>query len=123
MGNLALALLKQGKVPEAEALRREALRLCRETLGDEHQTTLGAIDNLAIVLFGKGAIDEVIALSREGLETRRRLFGDAHAGTRGALLRVSAALLTKGAWPGPALRYDTCDVPSVLDRAPLLKLW
>ena len=70
--NLALLLKDQGKLDEAEPLFREALEVCRRTLGDSHPSTLASINNLGMLFKAQGKLIEAEPLLREALEWRRR---------------------------------------------------
>ena len=56
INNLGLLLHEQGDLDSAEALLREALEGCRETLGDRHPNTLTSINNLGLLLQDHRAI-------------------------------------------------------------------
>ena len=60
---------------ETEMLR-ETLKATREALGNEHASTLTAINNLAAMLHDKGDLEEAGTLFREALAARRNTLGN-----------------------------------------------
>ena len=53
---LAIALRKAGKLTQSEALYREALKVQRRVLGDEHPTTLNTMNKLGNVIAAQGPL-------------------------------------------------------------------
>jgi sarcosine oxidase gamma subunit len=54
----------EGDLTLTETLMREALAGYRQTLGDDHATTLATVERLSQVLRERGAPDEAAALER-----------------------------------------------------------
>jgi hypothetical protein len=50
LNNLGMVLEKQGKLPEAEAMHREALEMGRKLLGSEHPDVAICLGNLSSVV-------------------------------------------------------------------------
>ena len=80
-----------------DALAREALAAQRETLGDQHPSTLASINNLGLLLQAKGELGEAVALFREALAASRETLGDRHLLTLVLQMNLGVLLLaTKG---------------------------
>jgi non-specific serine/threonine protein kinase/serine/threonine-protein kinase len=75
---LARVYQRQGRLTEALAADREALELCRRTLGVEHTFTLAAMNSVGHALNETGDYAEAERIQRELLAVRRRLLGDGH---------------------------------------------
>ena len=74
MGSLLKA---QGRLPEAEAYYREALKGLRRVLGDDHPATLLSINNMGLLRRDQGRQFEAEELFAEALRrARRALVGD-----------------------------------------------
>ena len=58
IASLADLLHDQGKLAEAEPLRREALAGRRKTMGDKHPGTVTSINNMATLLLDQGKLAE-----------------------------------------------------------------
>jgi Flp pilus assembly protein TadD len=67
MNNLALALSRQGKYAETEAMHRETLALMEKVSGKEHPHSLTTMSNLALALSRQGKYAEAEAMHREEL--------------------------------------------------------
>ncbi|KFZ17520.1 hypothetical protein V501_01690 [Pseudogymnoascus sp. VKM F-4519 (FW-2642)] len=67
MNNLAIALEKQGKYAEAEAMHRQTLKLMETALGKDHPDTLTSMKNLAIALEKQGKSVEAKAVHIQAL--------------------------------------------------------
>jgi tetratricopeptide (TPR) repeat protein len=75
LGNLAVAVKRQGRIEDAERLYREALDIQRNTHGGDHPATLGTMINLGGILAERGAHEEAESLFREALPVMRRVHG------------------------------------------------
>jgi tetratricopeptide (TPR) repeat protein len=93
---VATMLQAQGKLVEAEALFREALDACRETLGDRHPSTLVSIGNMALLLKAQGKLVEAEALYREDLDASRETLGDRHPSTLVSINNMALLLKAQG---------------------------
>ena len=89
LSTLAKELQVQGKFDEAQPLKREALEVSRETLGDRHQSTLAFINNLGSLLHAKGDLAAAELLFREALEVKRETLGNRHPDTLASIRRRS----------------------------------
>jgi len=87
---LAMVQTNLGALAEAERLRREVLSAYREIYGDDHGTTVGAINNLASVVFAQRHYAEARGMFEQVLAARRRLYSAEHP--RIALAANNAAL-------------------------------
>ena len=70
-----------GLLDRALEPQREALKIRREELGDDHAYTLASIHNLALLLCDQGMLNEAEPLTREAVEGYKRTLGDDHAYT------------------------------------------
>jgi len=71
-----LGLLERAVEPQ-----REALKIRRAELGNDHAYTLASIHNLALLLCEQGMLNEAEPLTREAVEGYRRTLGDDHPHT------------------------------------------
>jgi tetratricopeptide (TPR) repeat protein len=94
--NLASLLNDQGRLVEAEPLRREQLEAHRRKHGDEHPSTLGSINNLAILLKDQGKLGDAEPLYREALAGKRRTLGDEHPSTLMSINNLAILLSDQG---------------------------
>ena len=76
----------------AEPQLREVLNTCRQTLGDDHPSTLNAIDDLSFLLKGARDYDEAAPLLKEAHESRQRLLGGQHPDTVTSIFRVGSLM-------------------------------
>jgi hypothetical protein len=76
--NLAVTLIQQNKLEEAERLLWEVCDECRETLGGDHPRTALAMGNLGVVLMGRNKLVEAEQLYRNMWETIGRTRGEDH---------------------------------------------
>ncbi len=90
MNNLAILLVKQGRLGDAEPLYREALSAQRRTLGEDHPSTLSFTFNFAGILWAQGKRAEALELLRQQLEASRRVLGEAHPNTQQSLRNYAA---------------------------------
>ena len=94
MGDLAVSLKQQSKLPEAERLYRTTLEAQRRILGDDHENTVTTTNNLSLLLHDQGKLDEAVQLARETLEARRRLHGTEHPMTVQSMRNLAFILTT-----------------------------
>ena len=95
MNNLGRLLQAQGDLTGAEVLLREALKACRETLGDRHIDTLTSISNLGALLSDQGDLEGAEVLLREALQARRETLGDRHKETLTSINNLAMVLQDK----------------------------
>jgi hypothetical protein len=112
MTELAADLRSEGRADEARELYERVLAVARPTLGDEHETTLHAINDLAVILLQEGGHDSISranALLDELVETRTRVLGAHDQQTLNAINNRAAAraLAANGATPRRAPRRTT----------------
>lgn len=81
VGDLALLLLRQDRLAEAEPYLRESLEGKRRGLGDEHPGTMNAIGQMADLLARQGKLAEAEGYHRELRALHRRVLGAAHPRT------------------------------------------
>ncbi|MFT4514141.1 MAG: hypothetical protein ACI91B_002849 [Planctomycetota bacterium] len=89
--NLGLFTEKREKLPESEALCREAVTRCRRVHGDQYTVTLSAIHCFARTLQKQGRLVEAEVSRRESFAGFRLVLGDNHANTkitRGSLVKL-----------------------------------
>ncbi|KAF2475260.1 kinesin light chain [Lindgomyces ingoldianus] len=97
MGNVALALSRQGKYwAEAEKMHREELALCEKVLGKGHPDTLTSMNNVAWTLSGQGKYVEAEKIHREELALCEKVLGKEHPDTLTSMNNVALALSGQG---------------------------
>jgi len=96
--NLAVALERQRKYAEAEAMYREVLAIRRRVLGPEHADTLTTASNLAPALSGQRKFVEAETLLRELLVIQQRVLGRAHPDTMIATVNLSGQARRRSAF-------------------------
>ncbi|KAH7304608.1 hypothetical protein B0I35DRAFT_401104 [Stachybotrys elegans] len=85
-----------GRWNEAALAEREVLEKRRQILGDEHPSTISAMNNLANTLGDQGKLDEAALMEREVLEKMRRILGDEHPSTISAMNNLANTLGDQG---------------------------
>ncbi len=90
--NLGVAILKQGRSPEALPYLRSALELCRTIHGDQHPQTLEALTQLGNALMFVKAWPEAQERFLEVIRTRRELPVDARGNSTDAMRGYCIAL-------------------------------
>jgi serine/threonine protein kinase/tetratricopeptide (TPR) repeat protein len=96
---LALALLRQDKLADAETSAREALSLRRKLFGNEHQDVASSALNLAVVLLEERKLAEAETLTREALATRRKVLANDHLDVATGLNTLANVLSREGKLP------------------------
>jgi Tetratricopeptide repeat len=66
-------------------MQQEVLEKRQWILGNEHPSTLSAMNNLASTLGYQGKLDEAAAMQRDVLEKLQRILGDEHPSTLTAM--------------------------------------
>lgn len=77
--NLASTLRQQGKYKEAQVVQEEALRLMKQTLGNEHPYTLMGMGNLASIYSDQSTnISKAVGLLEECIKICDRYYSEGH---------------------------------------------
>lgn len=85
-----------GLYDSAAPLHEQALKLRRQTLGNEHVAVAHSLNNLAEVLRRKGDYPRAESLYREALALRRKLLGKEHADVAESLDNLAIVLDFRG---------------------------
>ena len=80
--NLAITLIKLGRLAEAKSTIRGPLSDARRTLGDDNSLTLHLRAVLADILVRAGDLREAVTLREDILKRSRRLLGELHPATQ-----------------------------------------
>ncbi|HSY17854.1 MAG TPA: tetratricopeptide repeat protein [Candidatus Acidoferrales bacterium] len=96
LNTLALVLRNEGKLAEAEPVRREALAMQRKLLGAESTEVATTLSNLGELLVAENKLDEAESVYRTSLMMRRKLFGDDSLQVANALTDLGRLLETEG---------------------------
>ena len=96
LANVAVMLMNQGRLAEAEALYREKLAAERAKGGDRAPDTLVALGNLANNLKEQGKPAEAEPLFREALAAGREVKGNEHVSTMTRAGNLGKVLLAQG---------------------------
>ena len=97
MNNVAIALQKVRRVPEAIPLLEEVLRVRQARLGPEAPVTLVSMNNLAVGYEDAGRLEDSLRLHQETLRIRK-LRQPNHPYTLSSMTSVGASLLAVGRW-------------------------
>ncbi|KAH0565545.1 hypothetical protein GP486_001058 [Trichoglossum hirsutum] len=82
--NLALLCYQEARFKEAERYHLEIYLRRKDTLGENHAETLGAMGSLANTYHFQGRLEEAVDLKIRILEGRKRYMGEHHPETLGA---------------------------------------
>jgi tetratricopeptide (TPR) repeat protein len=85
-----------GRWPETRAVKEYVLQARSGLLGEEHPSTITAMNNLASTLGDQGQLDEAAAMKKEVLEKRRRILGEEHPDTITAMSNLANTLGQQG---------------------------
>lgn len=85
-----------GRWNDAAVSEKEVLEKRQRILGDEHPSTLSAMNNLANTLGNQGKLDEAASMKKEVLEKMQRILGDEHLSTISALNNLASTLGDQG---------------------------
>ncbi|EXA48836.1 hypothetical protein FOVG_05494 [Fusarium oxysporum f. sp. pisi HDV247] len=85
-----------GRWNDAAVSQREVFEKRQRILGDEHLSTISAMNNLGSTLSNQGKLDEAASMRTDVLEIRRRILGDKHPSTITAMNNLAATLSDQG---------------------------
>jgi non-specific serine/threonine protein kinase/serine/threonine-protein kinase len=91
IGNLAVAVGRQGRADEALALHREALTHLVRLEGPQSSAVAGSLLNIAAILVGRGRAAEALPLLERALAIRERVYGGAHPRVARVLFNLAKA--------------------------------
>ncbi|MEM7157672.1 MAG: tetratricopeptide repeat protein [Myxococcota bacterium] len=94
--NLGVALVLLGRATEGERWLREALKVRRETLGEDHPSTAKVRSSLGLALSQLGEEAEALEQYEASLAATRRQLGETHPQTARAYANTGSALLRMG---------------------------
>lgn len=94
--NYGRALLRAGRLDEAENTLRESLRGMRQELGNSDPRTLNSVLDFAAALKDGGKLNEAEPLCREALDGMRKHLGDAHLDTLASISNFASLLQNQG---------------------------
>jgi tetratricopeptide (TPR) repeat protein/tRNA A-37 threonylcarbamoyl transferase component Bud32 len=76
INNVAMSVMRQGRLDEAAALMEESNAIVRRLAGDRHPTMARGLENLGNVFFRLGDYERTLDLLTEAISVRREVFGD-----------------------------------------------
>ncbi|MEW6743705.1 MAG: serine/threonine-protein kinase [Planctomycetota bacterium] len=112
---LAISLLDQHKLVEAETTLKELLETARRVYGDDARDTLRIMNNLACVLGDEGKLDEAEALLQETLDLEREVLGEDEPETLSTIFGLAKLQANQGKLAEAAELYD--EASAGYDRA------
>jgi tetratricopeptide (TPR) repeat protein len=86
---LGILYMDQGKLDEAAKMFKEVVEKRKRILGDEHPSTISAMNSLANTLGDQGQLDEAIVLLEVAVQRMRRIHGDEHPHTKVAVSNMT----------------------------------
>jgi tetratricopeptide (TPR) repeat protein len=92
------AYVALGLFTSAETHLEQSLALARHELGNQHQSTLNAMDSLAFLYYLQGKYAKAEPLYTAALEGLRRVQGVEHPDTIRAMYRLGTLLCDRGKW-------------------------
>ncbi|KAF4621806.1 hypothetical protein D9613_012188 [Agrocybe pediades] len=96
MQRLAVCLLNQGKLAEAEEMYSKVIALQTKILGDDHPSTLASRDNLGSLYVEQGQWEKAKAIILSVVEASTRVFGEENTNTLNSLHELALCLLNLG---------------------------
>ncbi|MGH7177849.1 MAG: tetratricopeptide repeat protein [Tepidisphaeraceae bacterium] len=96
---LASALIRQGKVPEAETAMRPVLDAARRSLGPDDRDTLKTASMLGSILAKGPKVEEAEKLIRQTLGRQREVFGEEDRDTISSMFELSNCLWSQNRFP------------------------
>ena len=103
--NLAETLRPLGQLEEAERMFKDALRIRRAVLGNDHPLVPATLTSLAALLRDLGDYAEAESLLREALATRRAILGAEHPDVASTLTALAYVLHWQGDYAGAEPLY------------------
>ena len=97
----ALFLDSIGRWSDEIRIERFYFELERNILGEEHPSTISAMNNLASTLGDQGQLDEAAAMKKEVVEKRRRILGEEHPDTVRSVMKLNEIWKRKSDMAGP----------------------
>jgi len=85
-----------GRWAEAYEVQKHTVKEWSRLRGQEHLSTISAMNNLAATLGNQGQLEEAAAMNKEVLEKRRRILGEEHPSTISAMNNLAATLRDQG---------------------------
>ena len=128
LGTVAAFIDAHGRWQETKSVEAFLLEQRCELYGDDHPSTISAMNNLANTLGDQGHLEEAAATQKEVLEKRRRILGDDHPDTISAMnnlaitlrdqnhLQEAMTLLLEGVENGKRFLGDEHPITKVLIR-------
>jgi tetratricopeptide (TPR) repeat protein len=80
LNNTAIYLRERGQYGEAGPLFRQAMEICRRTLGERHPVYAIFLNNLALLYEATGLYAEAEPLYKQAIEIQRTALGEGHPG-------------------------------------------
>jgi len=93
---LDLLYADQGKMEEAEAMYRRALKGREKAWGPEHSSTLDTINNLGSLYRNQGKMKEAEAMYQRALKGYEKAWGPEHTSTLGTINNLGSLYADQG---------------------------
>ncbi len=78
LNNLAYLFHNQGELDQAELLYKQAIKITRTALGENHSTIASSLNNLAGLYWSQRRFEQAEPLFKRAMEIQRNTFGETH---------------------------------------------
>jgi tetratricopeptide (TPR) repeat protein len=96
LDRLAVLMMYQERLDEAQSCMSEALDIRERILGADHPLTIESLNNLAAITYSQRRLVDAEHLARQAVSRARRVWGDEHPETASQLNNLGLFLLEQG---------------------------
>jgi len=106
VGNLAIELVRKGRLEEAQTYVERALAILRKTEGPQHPHVANNLNTLGVILRSQGKLAQARATHEQELSIRENSLGEDHPETAGSLGNLGSVLLELGDYEAAAKNME-----------------